>query len=179
MMIKQALDFEKFITENSAVRNGGLFMSAVIASEPRMNKTGNPYWGHVLKIQKIRAAAGFGYEKLVNNRLVREGKDDDFDAQKPKGRHHLPNSRIITESDKEPGVYYMNMFLLSDNYQSYVTYIDKRTGEKIDEKELKQYMPDSKKYSPTQNGLGNKVMIIVPKLENIKELSCGGFAYKG
>ena len=180
MLLSHAKTFEQYVRGTSAVKNGGLFLSAVIETEPKMNKRGNPYYGHVLKIQKIRAAAGFGYEKLVNNRLVRENKDDGFDAQKPKGRHHIAESAIITESDKEPGQYYMNLFMLSDDCKTWETYIDKRTGKEISKNDILPWLSKSSSYGASlQGGLENKVRIIVPKLQNIRELKCGEYEYRG
>ena len=179
MLLSQAQNFENYIKETSAVKNGGLFLSAVLETEPTMRKTGNPYFGHVIKIQKIRASAGFDYETLVNNRLRREGKESEFEAEKPKGRHHLSNSVLITESDKVPGQYHMNIFLLNTDCEIYETYIDKRNGQVIEKKELLPYLPKDYHKAPLQGGLENPIHIIAPKLHNIRELTCGDFKYNG
>ena len=171
MNINDAKRFEKYVEETTASAKGGLFLSAVLATEPKMNKTDNPYYGKVMKIQKIHGAAGFEYDTLVNNRLVKEGKESEFEAQKPKGRHHI--SRLISESDKNPGRYYINIYLFAENYQSFVTYVDITTGKEIDKSALDPWMPA--RSDADQGGLENKIKMICPMIENIRELTCGDF----
>lgn len=50
----------------------------VTVTEPKMRKTGNHYYGRIMKITEANVFANCDYQDRVNRQLVREGKEANF-----------------------------------------------------------------------------------------------------
>lgn len=131
---------------------GGLkntFIGYVSITSPKLNKksriTGEPFpFQNVVKVTKSTARFGVNYSTAVENKAEKiTGERVTFEAEKPKGMHFvkLPNgefSRIILESDKEPGKYYARL-TFSSNDKPYSVYL--ANGKEIEKSALVDYMP--------------------------------------
>lgn len=58
---------------------GAKFASLVLATEPKLKKTGNPYRG-VTAISQVNVQLNYDYENAVNNQRTREGNNADFES---------------------------------------------------------------------------------------------------
>lgn len=167
MNLQQANALENYIASHA--NNGtNMFASVVTETEPKMNKTGNPYYGQVKKISHAVLSLGHDYESAVNNRRGKEGETKDFEAEAVSGRRHV--SRMILESTKNPEQKYLQVFAMS-NTAPKVTY-RLSDGTEISARELEPYMP--KKSENTSQGLENPVRTFSYKLENVKSVTING-----
>ena len=182
MKLETAKELENYIDQKNVVKNGGLFCSAEIYTEPKMTVkhrvTGLPCkYSKVYKVQKITACIGFDYENVVNGRREKEGLDRDFSAGELKGRHHV--TRTILESDKDAGQFYMQLFFFRKDFQTFSVYINGADGEEITGNDLDDlkigFLP--KHYENVSQGVENPILTITPKLENIHVFKCGEFSY--
>jgi len=69
-----------FISFLRSFRGAGEVQLTTVTEVP-MRKTGNPYFGNVLKVQAIRVLINADYERRVNQQRRIEGKTDDFQAE--------------------------------------------------------------------------------------------------
>lgn len=149
------------------------FISFESQTEPKMRKTNNPYFGTVVKVTKAVVQIGRDYEDAVNNQLIKEGKEPDFVASAPSGRHHI--SKLLTAKNDDEKQLYLNIFYFNnDKARIRVKYIDTITGKEIDKALLAPFMP--KASEAEQGGVDKKIIIRPYKLESIKWLSCAEFS---
>ena len=73
---------------------------------PTMNKTGNPYYGQIIKKSKCNFLLCTNYGVRVNNNRVKEEKENDFVPQAPKGKKHL-SACVLTDEKTERKLYLM------------------------------------------------------------------------
>lgn len=87
--------------------NGASFVTITTLTEPKMRKTNNPLFGRVLKFAVRNCQFGYDYEKAVNNRLEKEGKERSFSANKlPWGEWAVFN-KIIAHKGNLYGRFYV------------------------------------------------------------------------
>lgn len=97
-------------------RKGATFVEIVTNTEPKMRKTGNPYYGRVRRIARRNGMLGTSYENDVNNQRHRENQPLDDEGQvepfvaealwKGKGQHVGPNLARHTETGEEYLVFF-------------------------------------------------------------------------
>lgn len=152
----------------SLSNNGTTPISFESVTEPRMNKTNNPFYGRVLKVSFVGGLIGYNYENSVNNQLDREDKETNFKSQ----------SRTWGVRDEE------HSFLVHHKGESYLSvkvqqtnkkpiYLDKVSGKVIPTESLLPYLPKSKKPN-TQRDLDKEVIVRDYKVSNLRKLTIGG-----
>jgi hypothetical protein len=135
-----------------------------------MNKTNNPYYNKVVKRSKCNYSLGVNYENRVNNNYTKEGIESTFETEKPSGKTHI--SKCLLVSDKDNSVHYV-MLERFDEIKPTNEFIFE--GNEIDKQLFQDYMV---KYTESQKQeQDRKVMVITPKIENIKEMSINGTKY--
>lgn len=88
---------EKTTTTNNIVNilantKGATICTIVTETTPKMRKTNNPFIGRVQKLTRTQMQFGYDYERAVNNRLKKEGKEANFSALSRKwGKWLVPN----------------------------------------------------------------------------------------
>jgi hypothetical protein len=127
------------IIENA--NNGTTPISFEAHTEPRMNKTNNPYFGRVIKVAFVGGLIGTNYEAGVNRQLEREGKEAIFKAKPRRWGVRDEEHRFIIH---HKGEQYLSVKPQQLNGKTY--YIDKETGVEIPLAELKPFLP---KAAPT------------------------------
>jgi hypothetical protein len=135
-----------------------------------MNKTNNPYYNKVVKRSKCNYSLGVNYENRVINNYTKEGIESTFETEKPSGKTHI--SKCLLVSDKDNSVHYV-MLERFDEIKPTNEFIFE--GNEIDKQLFQDYMV---KYTESQKQeQDRKVMVITPKIENIKEMSINGTKY--
>ena len=164
----------------------------VALKKSRVTKIATP--AHLTKISEVTLATvslGNDYEQSVNERLVAEGKDDNFEAQ---GTYCFPLTRIETGlramaenllnkfgltfldklskiifKHKERDQLYIRVYPnLAKEYNSNSVYFDAH-GNELTKEEFKAIEAEylSKSSGASQGGLENKIIVNNYKLENI------------
>jgi len=134
----------------------------------KMNKRNNPYHEKVYKTQDSNVFINFNYANSVNKRLVKEGKEANFEAKPRKWGVHVPGTPLILHKDN----YYLEAGYLTKNTPK-VTYT--MDGEEVEKAVFENYLP-ARKPSTTQ-GLEQEVVMRDFKIENIKKVKVGGKVY--
>lgn len=135
------------------------------ATEPKMNKTNNPYYGRVKKhTAYLNVDFGKNYTDEVNRRRAEEGKSTDFQAQK--SLYESVNEYFVKRGEQ---IYLRFMFSKDTETKSIYT-IDGRPATDAEVEQIKVFMPNKGKH--TNQGLERQVDIRNVKIENI--VSLGG-----
>jgi hypothetical protein len=146
------------------------FTNVVMETMVRMNKTNNPYYNKVVKRSKCNYSLGVNYENRVINNYTKEGIESTFETEKPSGKTHI--SKCLLVSDKDNSVHYV-MLERFDEIKPTNEFIFE--GNEIDKQLFQDFMV---KYTESQKQeQDRKVMVITPKIENIKEMSINGTKY--
>ena len=134
--------------------------------EVKMNKTGNPFHGEIVKSCTINGLIGFVYRNAVNNQLGREDKELDF----------VPHNRTWGER-RGTLVYHKGKVYVEIKAQSNSTPVYKyKDGTEIDKSLLEPFMP--KKSAPhTQSSLEKKVILRDINIDNILSVRMLGQEY--
>lgn len=130
--------------------------------------------GVVTKVVSKVVQLNYSYENAVNNRLEREGKDRDFEAQKlPWGEWFVAN-KIIAHKGK----FYLRYYDYNNNVLNKAYFVDGRPATADELATIKEYEKASNKPSNTQ-GLSeeHEVKPLVVAEENIISLKCGEIDY--
>lgn len=130
--------------------------------------------GVVTKVVSKVVQLNYSYENAVNNRLEREGKDRDFEAQKlPWGEWFVAN-KIISHKGK----FYLRYYDYNNNVLNKAYFVDGRPATADELAIIKEYEKASNKPSNTQ-GLSeeHEVKPLVVAEENIISLKCGEIDY--
>jgi hypothetical protein len=160
---------QELITLLSEV-NKPTFTNVVMETKVRMNKTNNPYYDKVIKRSKCNYSLGVNYEKRVGTNYEKEGLENTFEVEKPSGKTHI--SKCLLVDDKTQSVHYV-MLERFDEIKPQNEFIFE--GNEIDKIIFESYMV---KVSESQKQeQDKKVMVITPKIENIKEISLQGTKY--
>ena len=146
------------------------FTNVVMETIVRMNKKNNPYYEKVIKRSKCNYSLGVNYESRVNNNEVKEGLEGNFETEKPSGKTHI--SKCLLVKDTDLSVHYV-MLERFDEIKPINEYIFE--GNEIEKVLFESYM--TKVYESQKQEQERKVMVITPKIENIKEISLNGTHY--
>jgi hypothetical protein len=130
---------------------------------------------NIVKFSEFTAGMGYEYQHMIENRLIKEGKDV---SEYQKGESwHVPYGDCKTiRKHKDRDDLYFYCFLVSHNVPK-SEYVDFSTGKEIAKVELEEYLPVEK--APENQGLkeGNEVLVRTLKLESVYTLSAGGNEY--
>jgi Tol biopolymer transport system component len=157
----------KTITRNQLVeiieaQKGTEMVSVYIGTDPRMNKTGNPYIG-AMKYQTLSGIVGYDYQNSVNAQLAREGKEADFVAE-PRQWGVRVSPKWVMHNDAR----YLTLKVQGSSAPTFIL-----DGKEVDAEAIKPYLP--KKKSPaTQADLEKKVKHTDIKIDNIISINMKG-----
>jgi len=119
-----------------------------------------PY-SNVSKVSRTNGMMNFDYEKAVNRQLVREGKEDNFEAVERKWGKHITRGII-----EHKGKYYLQL-KVQNAIESVYLQNDERV--EID----KGYLPKQS----TKQGVKKEVIVRDYSLDNISSIKIGGESY--
>lgn len=81
-------------------------INLITETNVKTNKTGNPYYGQIVKKSKCNFLLCTDYSKRVNNNRDKEEKEMDFVPQSPKGKKHI-SPCVLTDEKTETKLYLM------------------------------------------------------------------------
>lgn len=156
------------------LKAGQFGYTIITATEPRMNKTGNPFIDRVKKVSVYKnAMLGCSYENVVNARRENEGKSADFDAQAPKGKTIF--NKFFYQSIKELSTFYLKIIFYKSQTRVESSYlVDGRPATDQEIQEIKTFMPKPSSSAQYQ-GLEaeDEVKIVAPKWDNVLQIKQG------
>lgn len=100
------------------------FVEVFCTTSPKMNKTGNPYYGMIYKKIEVNGMLGWDYQSNVNKQRAREGKETDFVVNPRQWGTHMVNpengktSRVMIEHTNKAGEYNQYIQFRALNVQS-------------------------------------------------------------
>lgn len=130
--------------------------------------------GEVTKVTDKIVQVNYNYERAVNNRLQKEGKEPNFTAQSLSwGEWLIPNKIIIHK-----GSAYLRMYDFRGGLKNRTYFVDGHTASDEEVKIIETYEDSKNKPSNTQQGLENEVRPTVVNFDNIISLKCDDINYK-
>lgn len=146
-------------------------------TEPAMNKTGNPFYGNLWKVQDLSCSIGaWNYTRTVNNRRLKEWKErlltnpnepqpaPFVPGDRVNGTERVPNSPFARKGDQ--------LYLeLSVNECLHQKFID-GNGNEVSKTALEPFLKKSK--PNTSQELENEVILRTIKIENVVSITFGG-----
>jgi hypothetical protein len=142
-------------------------INLVTETIPTMSKTGNPYFGQIIKKSKCNFLLCTDYSKRVNNNRVKEEKENNFVPQSPKGKKHL-SPCVLTDEKTETKLYLMVERF--DEIKPKVVYFHNDTP--IEKEMFQQFLP--KVYDIGTQDLDREVKPMTYLFESIV-----GFTFRG
>jgi hypothetical protein len=129
--------------------------------------------GEVTKVTDKIVQINYSYEKAVNNRLEREGKEPNFIAQSLSwGEWLIPNKIIIHK-----GFGYLRLYDFKGGVKSKSYFVNGHVASDEEIKTIETYEDSKNKGSNTQHGLENEVNPTVVNFDNIISLKCDVIDY--
>lgn len=143
------------------------FCNVVMKTIPTMNKTGNEFFGRVVKLSSTNFLMGNDYENRVQSNEQKEGLTPDFISEKPSGKTHV--SKCVLVDDKTGENHYL-MVERFDEIKPQVQYeLDGQPMDEIQYELFKQWLKTP--YVSTKQEQDRKVMVITPLIKNIVSIS--------
>ena len=128
------------------------------------------------KISKRYVSCGHRYSRTVNNRLLKEGKEDNFKALKRTWGERIGNSILFTHKDS----IYLECFYIQANSKRTIHEYYWEDGTEVTKEEQKyleiNFLPIKK--TESRQGTDEEVKLNVIKLESINEFKGYGFELK-
>jgi hypothetical protein len=141
-------------------------------TEVGMKKTNNPYYKKVIKRSSCNYLIGNDYGQRVTTNYGKEGIENTFEVEGASGKEHISKCVLRSTNPDKPTTYYL-MVERFDEIKPKVEYLFE--GNTIDKTLFESYM--NKVYESQKQECDRKVMVITPKIENIKEMSLNGVRY--
>jgi hypothetical protein len=171
---------EKMLT----LRNGShTFGGIVLATEPKMNKGGNPFHNRVTKLAKWSFGINTEYLTKLMKEMERQGLDTSALTE--------PTSNYVRYNDKKNcsvlrlksnlSKLYLNLFPNKDKISFVEYYLDGVLATELETAQIKSWIGEDKP-SAKQTELGiseeRQIKIRTPKLESVVAITLEGVTYK-
>jgi hypothetical protein len=142
-----------------------------------MNKTDNPYFGQIIKKSKCNFLLCTDYGKRVNNNRVKEGKENNFVPQAPKGKVHIsPCVLNNVPNPNKPQDFVLKHYLFVERFDEIKPKVQFFfNDEPIDKAMFQEFLPKSSG-SNTQE-LDREVKPLTYLFDSIVEFSFRGKKY--
>lgn len=122
--------------------------SIVTLTIPKMNKTGNPYWGRVTKLSKWNFGCNTAFSTKGDNLRERTGIEGDFTANKSYVTADKKNF-VVCSKDDDPNTKYLRVYTDANgdevSFSEY--YIDNVKATEFEVEQLKTFLVKSSKGS--------------------------------
>ena len=165
------------------INKGTFGITMVTATEPKMRKTSNRFFGRVVKLTyTTNVALGYDYASYIVAKLKREGivtSVEEVRAEKPKGKTWFENPYLLV-ADKDETQFYLRCYYRPNTKEKNVWLVDGRLATDEEIAEVKTFIQTSSS-SKKQSDLGlsdeNQVIVRDYKLENVLALTQGEKVY--
>ncbi len=148
------------------------FTNVVSQVIPKMNKTGNPYFGKVVKKSKGNYFIGGTYEDMVNKRMVTEGMEPTFESKECSVGQKVEGSKCLQYNDNTKK-HYLQYFIFPTSKPKSTFEFE---GNEIDKQLFESFMV--KKSEKSRQPQENKHQPQSLTTTNIKEISLNGVHYE-
>ena len=146
------------------------FTNIVSEVFPKMNKTGNPYFGKVVKKSKGNYFIGGSYEEMVKTRMEKEGMEPTFESKECSVGEHISKCVQYNDNTKK---HYLQYFTFPTSKPSSTFEFE---GNEIDKQLFESFMV--KKSENSRQPQDNKHTPQSLTITNIKEISLSGVHYE-
>jgi len=175
---------EQIIKNVKALDKKGLFSFVALTNRKALKKnretkesTPELYAQGVDVLYSSTVSLGNEYEKAVNNRLKKEGKDQDFEAQ---GSYAIPDAdNLILYKHKEKDQYYLRVYPnLCHSFHTTIKYYLALNGQEItkeDYKKIEALYLEKRDNKNKNQGLDNDILVRNYKIENVLYVKQGEF----
>ena len=161
--LSQMLEILKAVSTHS-------FIHLETATTVRMNKTNNPYHNRIKKHSTGNFQLCPDYSKRVNNNRLKEGEQNDFVPQTPKGKKHLSPCVLIDTATES------KYYLMVEYYEEIQRKVEYRfEGTVIPFENFKHYLPAESENK--SQGLDRTVNVLTYGFESIVGFSLNGNKY--
>lgn len=155
---------------------GSTFITFTAETTPKMNKTNNPYFGKVTKVAVVNGNVCFDYQKGVERRLEKEGKDKG--DWTPGKSWHVPvmNGDSVTPlcvSEKDPNKFYIRFSLVNAIQAEYRL----EDGTILPKSSIEPYLPAKSDYSNQNLSEENTLKIMTYGIDSIRTIRMNGETY--
>lgn len=147
-------------------------VTLTIETEPPMTKTGNPFYGKVVKCQRLNGMVGFDYGANVNALAEKEGKSER--ACQPRAWGFKTEDRMFVRKDENGPETHIS---IRPRQALDVTYRYTHNGDIIKIEDIRPFLKTANK-SSTQADLVGEVVERDIKLENVRALAIAGEVYE-
>lgn len=148
------------------------FTNVVSQVVPKMNKTGNPYFGKVVKKSKGNYFIGGSYEDMVNNRMKKEGMEPTFESMECSVGQKVEGSKCLQYNDNTKK-HYLQYFIFETSKPKSTFEFE---GNEIDKQLFESFMvKKSEKSRQPQENKHNPQSLTTT---NIKEITLDGVHYE-
>ena len=144
----------------------------IMASEPEMRKTGNPFIGRIKKVSGWAFDLNADYQRKVNLQREREGLEMNFEALPT---YAEPINKIVYRHKVQREKLYMSVYPTTNMGQFTEWLVDGRNATEIEIAQIKSFLPV--KSTSSRQGVEKKIEIRRPLLTNIFLLSLAGKRY--
>lgn len=145
---------------------GNTFATIVSETVPKMLKTGNPFINRVKKTSRTNVAIGFNYTNSVNNQLLREGKENDFEALPRKWGERIKGTPLVEHKGK---------CYLECKIEKSIDYVYTLDGEEIGIELIQEFLPAK---SESRQGTEKEIFVRDYDLESIRQITMKGEVYQ-
>ena len=146
------------------------FTNIVSEVFPKMNKTGNPYFGKVVKKSKGNYFIGGSYEEMVKTRMEKEGMEPTFESKECSVGEHISKCVQYNDNTKK---HYLQYFTFETSKPKSTFEFE---GNEIDKQLFESFMV--KKSENSRQPQDNKHTPQSLTITNIKEISLSGVHYE-
>ena len=164
------------LTTNLTSMDNTVIATVRTVTVPEMRKTGNPFYGKVVKVQDLSASVGsWSYQRAVNNRRQKEWQNALLqDENTPEPALFVPEARRWgTRVPNTPFVEHKGQLYVELSVHNCLRqlYLDDK-GIPVSKDLLEPYMP--KKKDGERQELDNPIILRDVKVENIVAITYGG-----
>jgi len=164
----------KVITETEMLEilsnvESSTFINIVSTTKVRMNKTNNPYFDKVFKVNKCNYLIGNEYETRVNTNDKKEGGEGNFQSEENKVGNHVSKCVLFNEKMNSHYLQVERFVEVKPN----VTYLFE--GNEVEKTLFESYL--TKVSESSRQPQERKVLVQSFKFSSINEFTLGGVHY--
>lgn len=167
------------------LRNGShTFGSVVLATEPKMNKKGNPFFGRVTKLAKWSFGVNTEYYTKVVKEMERQGLDVSALTKAPSNyvRFHEDRANCpVLKLKSDESKLYLSLFPNREGVSFVEYYVDNQIAGELETAQVKAWVGEDKP-SAKQAELGiadeRQIKIRTVKLDSVVAITLEGVSYK-